>query len=248
MRSPCFVLSIDRSLLPLGAHEEAKYMLDDHKLLLIGGPSHVGKSTLSQSLASHLRWNYCSTDKLARHPGRPWQAKSKEIPKHVADHYQLLSADELIEEVLHHYRKNVWPLIKDIVTSHATDASSEKMVIEGSALLPELVVTLNFYNISTIWLTASNEFLRRRIYTASQYETKSPYEKMLVDKFLERNRLYNNRIIDAVNRLGLVSLDVEDASAADELMSLCLSTFVHDTFQSPDKHAALERTSKLVER
>lgn len=198
-------------------------MLDDHKLLLIGGPSHVGKSTLAQSLASHLRWNYCSTDKLARHPGRPWQAKSKEIPKHVADHYQLLSADELIEDVLYHYRKNVWPLIKDIVTSHATDASSEKMVIEGSALLPELVVTLNFDNISTIWLTASNEFLRRRIYTASQYETKSLYEKMLIDKFSERNRLYNDRITDAANRLGLVSLDVEDASTTDELMSLCLS-------------------------
>jgi hypothetical protein len=49
------------------------------------------------------------------------QAKSKEIPKHVADYYQLLSADELIEDVLYHYRKNVWPLIEDIVTFPATD-------------------------------------------------------------------------------------------------------------------------------
>ena len=212
-------------------------MLNEYKLLLIGGSSHLGKSTLAQSLASHLRWNYCSTDKLARHPGRPWQAKS-EIPKHVADHYQLLSADELIEDVLHHYRKNVWPLIEDIVTSHTTDTLSENMVMEGSALLPELVITLNFDNISTIWLTSSNEFLRRRIYTASQYEIKSPYEKMLVDKFLERNRLYNDRIIDAVNRLGLVSLDVEDASTADELMSLCLTVFVNNTSQSPNNRAA----------
>lgn len=218
-------------------------MLGEHKLLLIGGSSHVGKSTLAQSLASHLGWNYCSTDKLARHPGRPWQAKSKEIPKHVADHYQLLSADELIEDVLHHYRKNVWLLIEDIVTFHATDASSEKLVMEGSALLPESVITLNFDNIATIWLTATNNFLRRRIYTASQYETKSLYEKMLVDKFLERNRLYNDRIIDAVNRLGLMSLDVEDASTADELMSMCLSAFINNTSQSPNNRAAPERTS-----
>jgi 2-phosphoglycerate kinase len=199
-------------------------MLDKHKLLLIGGSSHVGKSTLAQSLASHLRWNYCSTDKLARHPGRPWQAKLEDIPKHVADHYQLLSADELIEDVLYHYRKNVWQLIEDIITSHATDASSQTMIMEGSALLPELVITLNFHNISTIWLTASNEFLRRRIYTSSQYETKSTYEKMLVDKFLERNCLYNDRIIDAVNQLGLMSLDVEDISTTDELMNRCLSS------------------------
>ncbi|WP_414565545.1 MULTISPECIES: 2-phosphoglycerate kinase [unclassified Anabaena] len=199
-------------------------MRDEQKLLLIGGSSHVGKSTLAQSLASHFRWNDCSTDKLARHPGRPWQIKSKDIPQHVAEHYQLLSADELIEDVFHHYKKNVWPLIENIVTSHTTDASSKKMVMEGSALLPELVITLNFDNISSIWLTACNDFLRRRIYTASQYETKSPYEKMLIDKFWERNCLYNQRIIDDINQLGLLSLNVENVSNTDELMSLCLST------------------------
>jgi 2-phosphoglycerate kinase len=198
-------------------------MFDEYKLIAIGGSSHVGKSTLAQALAGHLGWNYRSTDKLARHPGRPWQTGSNDIPKHVAEHYQLLSADELVEDVLHHYKKNVWPLIEDIITFHATDTSSEKMVIEGSALLPELVIHLNFDNISTIWLTASNEFLRQRICTESQYETKSKPEKMLVDKFVERNCLYNDRIIDAVSRLGLVSVNVEDTSTPDELMNLCLS-------------------------
>jgi cytidylate kinase len=59
-------------------------MLGEYRLLLIGGSSHLGKTTLAQSLASYLGWNYCSTDKLARHPGRPWQVNSKEIPQHVA--------------------------------------------------------------------------------------------------------------------------------------------------------------------
>jgi 2-phosphoglycerate kinase len=198
-------------------------MFDEYKLIAIGGSSHVGKSTLAQSLAGHLGWNYRSTDKLARHPGRPWQTGSKDIPKHVAEHYQLLSADELMEDVFEHYSKNVWPLIEDIITFHATDISSEKMVIEGSALLPELVINLNFNNIYTIWLTASNEFLRKRIYTESQYKTKSKPEQMLVDKFVERNCLYNDRIIDAVSRLGLVSVNIEDTSTPDELMNLCLS-------------------------
>ncbi|MBW4621734.1 MAG: hypothetical protein KME17_20510, partial [Cyanosarcina radialis HA8281-LM2] len=148
-------------------------MLGDRRVLLIGGSSHVGKSTLARSLASHLKRDYCSTDKLARHPGCPWRAKPQDIPERVADHYRSLSADELIEDVLAHYRKNVWPLIEDIVTFHATDPSSEKLVMEGSALLPELVITLNFDNIAAIWLAASNEFLTQRIYAASQYETKS---------------------------------------------------------------------------
>ena len=185
-------------------------MLGKQKLVLIGGASHVGKSTLAQSLASHLNWNYYSTDKLARHPGRPWRSESKEIPKHVVDHYQLLLADALIEDVLHHYRKNVWPLIKDIIISHSTDISSNNVVLEGSAILPELIVNLNFDNVSSIWLTASNEFLRQRIYVESKYKIKSPHEKMLVDKFWERTCLHNNLIIETVNRLGLISLNIEE--------------------------------------
>lgn len=196
------------------------------KLLLIGGASHVGKSTLAESLAAHLNWHYYSTDKLARHPGRPWQAKLSDIPKHVVEHYQLLSADELSKDVLDHYRENVWRSIEDIVTSHATDISSENMIIEGSALLPDLVINLDIDNIlASIWLTASNKFLRERIYLVSQYETKSPFEQMLIDKFWERNCLLNDRIIAAVNRFGLVSLNIEEISSLNEQMNRCLSKF-----------------------
>ncbi len=170
-------------------------MLGEHRILLIGGASHVGKSTLAQSLVTHLGWNYRSTDKLARHPGRPWQVKSREIPKHVADHYQLLSADELIKDVIHHYRNNVWSLVKDIVTFHATEVSADRLVLEGSALLPELVNTLNFENTSAIWLIANNEFIRQRIYVASHYESRSHSEKMMIDKFLELICLWNGSSI-----------------------------------------------------
>ena len=66
------------------------------KLLLIGGASHVGKSTMAQSISnfvagSSLGYNYISADNLARHPGRPWQTTLTDIPKHVAEHYQLRS-------------------------------------------------------------------------------------------------------------------------------------------------------------
>jgi 2-phosphoglycerate kinase len=208
-------------------------MFGEHRILLIGGSSHVGKSTLAQSLAFHLEWNYCSTDKLARHPGRPWQAKPKKVPNHVADHYLLLSADELITDVLRHYRENVWPLIEDIVAFHATDVSADRLVLEGSALLPDLVNTLNFENIAAIWLTASNEFIKRRIYAASHYESKSHTEKMMVDKFLERNNLFNDQIMNAVNQLGLANVDVENVPSVDELTSICLSAFKKKNSQTP---------------
>jgi 2-phosphoglycerate kinase len=202
-------------------------MIDRPKLILIGGASHTGKSTLARSLADHLNWNYCSTDKLARHPGRPWQTQLTDIPQHVVDHYQLLSSTELIEDVLNHYRQNVWPQIEQIVNNAATNIAESGTIIEGSALLPELVNTLKFANITSIWLTASNEFLRHRIYLSSQYISKSPLEQMLIDKFWKRNCLYNDRLIDTIDRLGFVSLNVSAVVTPSELMCQCLALVVN---------------------
>jgi 2-phosphoglycerate kinase len=204
--------------------------MSSKKVLLIGGASHVGKSTVAQSLLDSvgygfLGYNYISTDNLARHPGRPWRSKSTDIPKHVAEHYQLRSANELIDDVLNHYRNNVWPSIEDIINSHITAISTGVMAMEGSALLPELAIDLKCDCISSIWLTASNDFLKQRIYASSQYASKSTYEKMLVDKFCDRNCLLNDRIIDTVNRFGLFSLDVENVCTLDELISLCMLAF-----------------------
>jgi 2-phosphoglycerate kinase len=201
-------------------------MMDNCRILLIGGSSHVGKSTLGQSLATQLGWSYLSTDRLAgapRHPGRPWQAPPQTVPQHVADYYQNLSVDELVADVLRHYRENVWPLIENIVTTCAMDLSTDRLVLEGSAILPERIMTLPYKNTAAIWLTASREFLAQRIYTESQYAAKSPPEKALIDKFLQRTWQYNNLMLEDVKRLGLASLVVDNASHLDELIIACRS-------------------------
>ena len=104
----------------------------DLRVILIGGSSHVGKSTLADSLAAKLGWAQISTDKLARHPGRPWQPEPQQVPDHVAEHYLSLSVRELIEDVLHHYKVNVWPQVEAIVTATATDTSQLDFIHSGS--------------------------------------------------------------------------------------------------------------------
>ena len=91
------------------------------RVVLIGGTSHVGKSTLSESLAARLGWDRVSTDTLARHPGQPWKPAPEKVPDHVAEHYLSLSVDELLEDVLHHYGINVWPKVEAIVASHSNE-------------------------------------------------------------------------------------------------------------------------------
>jgi 2-phosphoglycerate kinase len=113
------------------------------------------------------------------------------------------------------------------VHNAATDSTENGTIIEGSALLPELVNTLNFDNIAPVWLTADNEFLRHRIYLSSQYASKSPFEQMLINKFWERNCLFNDRIIDTVARMRLLSLNVSAMATPDDLIHQYLSLVIN---------------------
>ena len=180
---------------------------NETRVILIGGSSHAGKSTLAQYLAAKLGWNYRSTDKLARHPGRPWIKDNKKfIPQHVVEHYQNLSPEELFIDVISHYQKNVLPLIENIVRSE------ECLILEGSALYPELVKNLvNKNDVKAIWLTGSEQLFRNRIYSLSNFDNVGYEEKYLIEKFVQRTILYNQRMMDLFKNLGFISIDVESA-------------------------------------
>ena len=193
----------------------------DLRVILIGGSSHVGKSTLAHSLALKLGWRHISTDHLARYPGRPWKVKPQTVPEHVAEHYLSLSGEELITDVLRHYR-SMWPGIEAIVTSHATDLSTERLILEGSALWPETVATMELDHVAAIWLTASNGLFQTRIYGESCFEEAASRGKMMIQKFLGRIHLYNERMMEAVNRLGLASIDMETTPSTEKLGDRCL--------------------------
>lgn len=199
-------------------------MKNETRVILIGGSSHIGKSTLGQSFAMKLAWSYLSTDKLARHPGRPWlSAKVKAIPKHVAQHYANLSVDALFFDVLSHYKKNVLPQIQAIVHSHIIDLKKKCLILEGSALWPEFVTNLVGKNgIKAIWLTASDRFFSERIKRKSNYDNVSENEKYLIQKFLDRTLYYNRRMMEEIDRLRFICIDVETVSTLDELAKKCM--------------------------
>ena len=192
------------------------------RVILIGGSSHSGKSALSESIAANLGWNRISTDTLARHPGRPWRPEPEKVPDHVAEHYLSLSVEELIQDVLHHYRVNVWPKVEEIVASHINDPSRGGLIIEGSALWPELVATLDFDNIVSLWLTASEAVFQQRIRDESLYHSKSLQERRMIDKFLERTLVYNAQMIEIANQHGFILVDVQQSNV-EELTKRCLS-------------------------
>ena len=191
------------------------------RVILIGGSSHSGKSTVAKIMANKIGWSFLSTDSLARHPGRPWRTNRKEIPKHVVEHYSTLSVDELFEDVLCHYRR-VWLNVKAIISLYVNDPSYDGLIIEGSAIWPEFVADHNAPNTRSIWLTAENEQFQERIYRESNFEQVSDSEKYLIEKFLKRTQLFNEKMMAVINQRNLMSIEVDDAFSPDDVSGICL--------------------------
>ena len=133
------------------------------------------------------------------------------MPDHVASHYLSLSVRELMEDVLHHYKVNVWPQVEAIIAAASTDTPKERVILEGSALWPEFAAALDVADLAAVWLTASDSVFEKRIHAASQYRTKSRRARTMVDKFLARTLLYNAQMMDAIRQHRLVSMDVDSA-------------------------------------
>jgi 2-phosphoglycerate kinase len=194
--------------------------MHDLRVFLLGGTSHVGKSTLADALASHPGWSRISTDALARHPGRPWTTNQRPVPEHVDAHYRTLSTDELTEQQLHHYEQ-LWPRVEALIENHATDTTTERLVLEGSGVLPERVAALNLPHVAALWLTSGAATLRERIYAASRHDELSPTEQLLVENFLARSVRYQQRMLKAIDRIGLTSIDTSSDPSVKELLHRC---------------------------
>ena len=128
------------------------------RVILIGGASHTGKTTLAESLGKMLNWSASSTDSLARHPGRPWPS----VRPHVGEHYLKLSQEAIFQFLLVHHA-NMWPSTRDLISRHVSGSIADALVLEGSALRPEYVAELDILAIEAVWLTASDRLIRDRI-------------------------------------------------------------------------------------
>lgn len=181
--------------------------------ILIGGTSHIGKSTLGNAVASRLNWPCLSTDSLARHPGRPWKTLPETVPDDVQEHYLSLSVEELFADVIRHY-ETVWPLVIDKISALP---AGQGQVIEGSALWPDFVVSPLRSDISTVWLTANEELLQSRIYRESAFAHAGRGQQELITKFLQRTVYFNQRMVERVVQLGLPLISIGGSDTVEDL-------------------------------
>ncbi len=124
-----------------------------------------------------------------------------------------------MSDVLRHYG-HVWPSVQSLIASHSKN--SKGLILEGSALLPEFVYQLDADSISAVWLTADNEFLKKRIYDSSSHKGKPTEEQFLINKFYERTIAFNTMITKRTKALNLRHIDVDNLTDLEEMTHTCL--------------------------
>lgn len=189
------------------------------KCLLIGGASHVGKSTLAAAWAASLGWPVISTDRLARHPGRPWPVDGRAVPPHVVEHYRGLSDDELLESNLEHYRA-MWPMLETLVRAHLA-APMGRLVLEGSGCLPDRMLSAELTGAAAIWLVASDDLIAHRIRHGSGYAAADVGGRLLADRFIARTIRFNRQLAERLSVLGLPATEVRDGEPIEDTVARC---------------------------
>lgn len=192
------------------------------KMVLIGGTSHAGKTSLARVLAERLGYEALSTDQLARHPGRPWPRGEAPVPPHVVEHYGTLAPAALIASVMRHY-EGMWPMVRELILTRAADAAAAGLVLEGSALLPALVSKLDRDGVAALWLTADEALLEARMRAESGYAEADADGRALINAFLERTRRYQRVTIESAVRLGLPTLEVRAGEPVEALADRALA-------------------------
>ena len=185
-------------------------------VILMGGSSHTGKSTVARAMGKRLSCSFLSTDSLARHPGRPWKPNPADIPPHVVEHYATLPVEALFDDVLRHYR-GVWSIVQDIIAMVLQDPFYDGLIIEGSAIWPGFVANSSLQHTQALWLTADNDLFQERIYRESDYVQKSEPEKALIDKFTQRSQYFNQKMMVVIQEQNLQSIKVSDAMSPQQI-------------------------------
>ncbi|MCI3131734.1 hypothetical protein [Phenylobacterium aquaticum] len=182
-------------------------------MILIGGSSHAGKSSIARHLAARQGWTAASTDHLGRHPGRPWRPAGEAVPAHVAAYYLELSTEAQIADVLRHY-EILWPAIEALVRRHAEDQSQPRLVLEGSAIWPDRVAGLDVDGVAAVWLTAPPALFEARILAESDHAGADDRGRALIEAFLARTLAFDAVLRDAAERLGAPVSSARDDEAA----------------------------------
>jgi len=185
------------------------------KIILIGGSPTAGKSYTARKIAEELKLPWISTDtireqmrKIVRKEDYPRLFDHAESGSLLAEEY--LTKNSAKEIVAHQNKESeeVWKGVKALIE---TDYVWESFIIEGVAILPQLVNKLNVKDkeIISIFLIDSNkDRIRKTIFTRGLWDDADKYSNKLKEKEVDWVIEFNKFLQSETKKHGLKVLDI----------------------------------------
>ncbi|MBN1646713.1 MAG: hypothetical protein JW874_01655 [Spirochaetales bacterium] len=186
------------------------------KVICIGGPPMIGKSTAAVKLAARLEYACVSTDDL----GEAVRAliKTRELNPFAGTDYRKYyisaSIGELIDDTRVQHRKT-WPAIKAVIKAHAS--WGRPLVLEGWNLYPEYIRLLALDNVVAFWLAADNDLLRERIEKNTEFYNAASNPELLIRNFTARSEWYCRTIRAQAEETGQHIIEVSKDTTPEQI-------------------------------
>jgi len=172
-------------------------MLKNIKVILIGGSPMSGKTTLAIKLAAKYEYGCISTDDIGEIIGTVSEVNPMKDFNY-REYYISKSIEDLINDISLYHRK-LWPSIKHLIEIHS--AWSTPIIIEGWALYPKLVESIENDSLRTIWLVSDEDVLEQRLRNHKDFYRGSSDEKKMITNYLHRSLWHNETISKQANEL-----------------------------------------------
>jgi 2-phosphoglycerate kinase len=163
--------------------------LDPPRVILIGGSPMSGKSTVARTTAAQLGSSVIATDDLGA------AARGVTSPAVAPDLYAMHKGDyreycisHSVEELLEHAQRShraLWPAIESVIHEHATWACSA--IIEGWALLPDLVARLDLSGVAGVWIEVPESVLEARVRETTAFYAGASNPDLMIEQFTRRS-------------------------------------------------------------
>lgn len=195
------------------------------KVIILGGPPMIGKSSVARHLASRLTYGCISTDDIGLAIKSATTAETHPRLHSMdgidyRDYYIERSAQEILTDGMGTHEET-WPGIEAVVRTHAD--WSYPVVFEGWAMWPERVAELlaELDTVSALWLTADDDLLESRVRATERFYAGASDQEAVIQKFVPRNIEYNELMMSAVDRLGLPSVKVGSHDSTEQITNRC---------------------------
>ena len=170
--------------------------MDKPKVILIGGCSGAGKTTLGRALAAHLDCVSLTIDDLLgavraittpeSHPGLHVMNKPNYTEYFTNSPVEKLITDAMLQH------EAVWPAVERTIRNHATWGTP--IVIDGWHLRPEFTQSLNLETVSAHWIVIEPTILEARERQNVEFVSMSDNPQQMLKRFLARSLWHNDLI------------------------------------------------------